>query len=375
MATIFYSMAGEGRGHASRAYTIIEHLKEKHTIFVFAPEHAFDLLSPIYLNTEVTVKRIPGLLFKYNDRQEVDLFKSFSKSLEYIFNSDRPLKELYSYFEKYTPDLVITDFEWMLPKAAEKYNVPYISIDHQHFLSYYDLKNLPLDLRGKAAFMSPALNLFYMNHAAAVVSAFYFPELKKNLGNTVYQTGVFINDNIRYADSEDRKYILVYLRRFLSKEIMYSLESSCQKVIVYTDQNLENYKNIQFKKLSKTGFTEDLAKCAMLVTTAGNQLVGEALYLKKPVIVMPEPNNFEQEINGFFLEQSCGGINVLRDDFEEDTIKNFYDKRYIFKCHTPQKKICGNEYAESIINHYIKNAHLYKKEKFNLRMLLNGGNI
>ena len=31
------------------------------------------------------------------------------------------------------PDLVITDFEPLLPRAARLEGVPYISIDHQHF--------------------------------------------------------------------------------------------------------------------------------------------------------------------------------------------------------------------------------------------------
>ena len=44
-----------------------------------------------------------------------------------------------------------------------------------------------------------------------------------------------------------------------------------------------------------------------VVSTAGNQLVGEALYLGKPVLVMPERVNFEQAINAHYLEQSGAG--------------------------------------------------------------------
>ena len=47
-----------------------------------------------------------------------------------------------------------------------------------------------------------------------------------------------------------------------------------------------------------------------VVTTAGNQLVGEVLYLEKPVLAMPESNNFEQFINAFFLEQSGTGSGI-----------------------------------------------------------------
>lgn len=366
MGTIFYSMAGEGRGHASRAYTIIENLKKKHRIFLYTPEHAYDLLFPIYRNTDVIVKKIPGLLFHYNCRQEVDVFKSISESIRYLINSDLPLKLIYNDFEKYNPDLVITDFEWMLPKAAEKYKVPYISIDHQHFLSYYDLKSLPFDLRGKAAVVAPTLNFFYMNQTATIVSAFYFPKVKKNNRQDIYQTGVFINEDIRHSNPDDKKYILVYLRRFLTREVVASLENCGEKVIIYSNENVCDYGNISFKKVSRKNFAEDLSNCSMLVTTAGNQLVGEALYLRKPLIVMPEQNNFEQEINGFFLEQSCGGINISKENFHKETISDFYKKRHLFKCHTPRKKLCGNDKAISLIDNYILNAEIYRKEKIKI---------
>ena len=38
MATIFYGLSGEGRGHATRARTIVEGLRKRHKVVVFAPD-------------------------------------------------------------------------------------------------------------------------------------------------------------------------------------------------------------------------------------------------------------------------------------------------------------------------------------------------
>ena len=46
--------------------------------------------------------------------------------------------------------------------------------------------------------------------------------------------------------------------------------------------------NLRFLAVDERRFMEDLATCTAVVSTAGNQLVGEALYLGKPVLVMPE---------------------------------------------------------------------------------------
>ena len=65
MATIFYSLAGEGRGHATRVRTIVEQLRSEHRFVIFAPGDAFDMLAPLYAESDVVVQRIEGLRFAY----------------------------------------------------------------------------------------------------------------------------------------------------------------------------------------------------------------------------------------------------------------------------------------------------------------------
>ena len=45
---------------------------------------------------------------------------------------------------------------------------------------------------------------------------------------------------------------------------------------------------LNFLPHSNLPFLEDLAGCRAVVSTAGNQLMGEAIYLGKPVLVLPE---------------------------------------------------------------------------------------
>ena len=48
MAKIFYSMAGEGRGHAVRVMTLVEHLRQQHELVLFAPGDAHEFLEKAY---------------------------------------------------------------------------------------------------------------------------------------------------------------------------------------------------------------------------------------------------------------------------------------------------------------------------------------
>ncbi len=54
-------------------------------------------------------------------------------------------------------------------------------------------------------------------------------------------------------------------------------------------------------------FLAALSQAHSLITTAGNQVIGEAIFLGKPVLAFPEPEVLEQELNAAALERSGFG--------------------------------------------------------------------
>jgi hypothetical protein len=77
MATIVYSMCGEGRGHATRVQTVVEMLVPKHRFVLLASRDAYHQLYDRYQDHPlVSVRRLPGLFFSYRDRR-LDYWKSF----------------------------------------------------------------------------------------------------------------------------------------------------------------------------------------------------------------------------------------------------------------------------------------------------------
>ena len=117
MGRIFYSVAGEGRGHATRVRTVVEELRQEHDVVLLAPHVAFEFLDDVYHDADdVEVRRIPGLQFCYNGRR-VSYFSSIRQSVPYL----RQLPELVNSMERMLrdeqPDLIITDFEPALPQG------------------------------------------------------------------------------------------------------------------------------------------------------------------------------------------------------------------------------------------------------------------
>ena len=146
MAKIFYSMAGEGRGHATRVRAVVEQLRGRHDVVLYAPGDAHSLLAPIYKGTEVEVRQMPCLRFCYTQKR-LNPIATMRDGARYLWRLPKLVEQIRRDVERECPDLAVTDFEPALPRAAKAAGVPFLSLDHQHFLSCCNLDALPASLR------------------------------------------------------------------------------------------------------------------------------------------------------------------------------------------------------------------------------------
>jgi Glycosyl transferase family 1 len=94
MGTIFYGVSGEGRGHATRAVTLIEDLRVDHRVVLYAPGLAYEILEPYYRDSEVEVRELPGLRFHYSAGRRLQYLKTGWRSLGYVAALPRLLASL-----------------------------------------------------------------------------------------------------------------------------------------------------------------------------------------------------------------------------------------------------------------------------------------
>jgi len=345
MAKIFYSMAGEGRGHATRVRAIVEHLREDHEIFLFAPHHAYEMLAEVYgYDREVHLERIPGLLCSYRGKK-LNYFKTFFQGVPYYLKQFPELvSRLESLIDIHHPDLAITDFEPALPKAAKRCDVPFISFDHQHCLTVNDLSMLPFRLKPKAWFMAAFIKLFYRGQNETIVSSFFSPPLKRRARNAL-QTGVLLRPEIVESVPEVGSHLLVYLRRFEKPNLLEALHNCGREVRIYGLGARPSDGRIHYFDIDQFGFVEDLRTCYALISNAGNQLIGEAYYFKKPVLALPETGNFEQEVNAHFVRASGGGDWLHYDELTSADLTAFLGRVPQLRGKIDSQAAVGNEDA------------------------------
>ncbi|HJL15517.1 MAG TPA: glycosyltransferase family protein [Sandaracinaceae bacterium LLY-WYZ-13_1] len=320
MARIVYSVTGEGRGHAARTRALVERLREDHCVQIHATGQAYEMLAPLYSGTEIAVRPLTGLRFRYRPDKRVNYVSTLVGNVPFLTALRELVRREALELERFAPDLLITDFEPLGPRAAERLGVPWISIDHQSFLTACDLSALPLSLQGYAAFMAPFVRSWYPDRRAlGLVSSFFRAPLRDD-ARDVHTIGCLLRPAIRAATVESGEHLTAYLRRDVTEAQLDALARAPVPVRLYGLGERPPRGRIRFCAIDAMRFVEDLATGAALVTTAGNQLIGEAVFLNKPILAMPEAGNFEQRINAFFIQRSGAGLAIEPKAFGADSL-------------------------------------------------------
>lgn len=325
MANLHYSLAGEGRGHAARARSLVDELRKRHDVTIHTFGDAFSFLAPLYAGTGVRVEQIPGLRFEYDRRGRVDYLQSTAKNLPVVAQLVRRHRGLVERLRAEGADLVLCDFEPSLPRAARAAGLPVLAVDHQSVLAFGDLSELPRHLRRHAAFLGAFVKRWTPRPTLRVSSSFYRPRLRPGASEPVRFVGVLLREAVREAIPTEGDHLLAYVRKGTPAAALEVLRRAPLPVRVYGRADLAAGGAIQPMTVSERGFLDDLASCKGVVSTAGNQLVGEAIHLGKPVLAMPEPGNREQEINAWFLDRSGAGISLDFDHLSDRTLARFVE--------------------------------------------------
>jgi len=328
MSKIAISLCGEGRGHATRVATLLEHLAPDHDLLVFTSADALEFLRG-HLGADrprVRLEEIPGVVFQYTGGR-LDVMRSIATGLDYQARTLGPLVDrLIAALDDFGADLAITDFEPALPRAAGRLGIPLVSVDHQHFLVAYDLDVLPLSLRWHAWLMGHAVWMVVPEADDTVISAFFRPPLRHGWEHAV-QVGPLLRPEVAAARPTDGGFVLSYLRRHTPFSTIEALADCGVPVRVYGLGDREAVGRVSFHAIDDAAFVADLAACTALVAAAGNQLIGEALHLGKPMLVLPEVAHAEQSMNAHFLRSmGCGDFCPL-EEVTPERVRGFLESR------------------------------------------------
>jgi uncharacterized protein (TIGR00661 family) len=143
--------------------------------------------------------------------------------------------------------------------------------------------------------------------------------------------GPLLRNAITRAVPRDEGFVVSYLRRHTPFSAIEALADCGIPVKVYGLGGRDHVGNVSFHTINEQRFIDDLAGCTAVVAAAGNQLIGEALHLGKPMLVLPERAHAEQMMNSHFLAGMGCGEFALLEEITCDQVRAFLDNRSRFQ--------------------------------------------
>jgi len=137
-----------------------------------------------------------------------------------------------------------------------------------------------------------------------LITTFFFPPVRKE------KTSLFppiLRPEILSAKRSVGDHLLVYQTAEGGETLERTLHDTGLPCRVYgmrrgiQEEQVEG--NLRFRPFSETGFIDDLASARGVIAGGGFTLMGEAVYLHKPMLSVPVGGQYEQILNGRYLQK------------------------------------------------------------------------
>lgn len=347
MGRILYGLCSVGMGHAVRSKFILEHLMKNNDVLVATSGESYKYLEKFFPGKLVDIEGFE-LVFKNN---AIVNWKTVGVNFRKInSNSWIKLKKARAIISSFKPEVVVSDWEPFTSVYAKNQRLPLISIDNQHYIIFGDYK-FP-----KRYFLSylkarAVLQALMRESDHYIISLLPGNKLKKIKNK--YGVEPIIRPDVLKLKTSKKGYVLVYQSTNSYEKLVKILKSVKEKFIVYGFGIEKKEDNLIFKKFS-TGnkFTKDLAGCKAVIANGGFTLISEALYLRKPMLVIPIKKHFEQILNSLYVGQHKYG--EFYEDLDRESLIRFLNN--IEKYKIPKFNFSNNKKLLGLLDSLTKKA-------------------
>ena len=361
-----FVVQGEGRGHLTQAIALREILTQNghEIVAVLVGESSRRELPPFFLKniqSEVLRFESPNFLPASKNKQAniwTSAVYNFCKTGSY-------LKSIYfirKQIKRLNVDIVVNFYEMLtgLTYALFPPKIPYVCIAHQYLFLHPEFQ-FP-----KANKIELKLLRFFTRITCIKTSKLFALSVKKmdNVPDSrIVVVPPLLRRDVLEAKVSDGNYLHGYMLNdtYADKIVRFQAEHPDIFINFFWDRKGVEDKTVinehlSFFRLNDRLFIDYMAGCKAYATTAGFESVCEAMYMGKPVLMVP--THIEQACNAF--EASLAGAGIVSDDFELDKLLE-YIPNY-------QKNTSFRDWVQQAPWYILKEFQLEKKELLNSRL-------
>ena len=326
---VFYCVCGEGMGHAIRTGVIVDKIKDDYDVYLFSSDRAYEYLNSKFDN----VYEIGGFNTVYINNK-VNNLKTLANALKRNpTNMKIGYEKLYKKARELRPDVIVTDFEIYATVVSKLLSIPLISLDNIHMMTQTKI-DYPKNHYAEMIKAKGVVKTYVVKPKVHILTSFFYPKIRPGKNAVLYPP--IIREDILKLEPSEGDHVIVYQTSRESVKLVENLKTlKDEKFIVYGFNKNEVDENLTYKEFNEDVFYDDLASSKAVICNGGFTFITEAICLKKPIYSVPAIGNFEQTLNGFYVQKL--GYGEYHEVMSAEKVKRFLAR--LPKYHERLKKV------------------------------------
>jgi uncharacterized protein (TIGR00661 family) len=315
-----FLVQGEGRGHMTQAISLSNILTQAghevvHVMVGKSERREIPAFFYEKINAPVTLFESPNFLVDAKNKK-ISIWRTIIYNSLKLVTFIKSLRTINKTVKSAKPDVIINFYDLLggLYIGLYKPKSKYVCVGHQFLLLHPDFI-FPKGFAVDKFLMN--INTWFSSLRADKHLALSFRPMPDVEKKKIYVVPPLLRDEIKNLTPTDEGFIHGYmLNSGYSEEIerWHKLNSS---VILHffwdkkeAPEDLQVGPNLAFHKINDKKFLDYMARCKGYCSTAGFESICEAMYLGKPIMMVPTYGHFEQACNALDASLAGAGTHV-----------------------------------------------------------------
>jgi uncharacterized protein (TIGR00661 family) len=313
-----FIVQGEGRGHMTQAQVLKDILeKQGHSIEAVILGTSKRRKVPAYFfhSFQCPVYPFPSPNFTTDsEHKSIRIGATIAENLKKAPLFYRTLKQMHQCIMVHEPDSIINFYDILggLYNMVYRPKVRFTAIGHQYLafhpgFTFANQKNI-------SSFLFRLLTKITCLGADTTIalSLYPLPATKTDYKQKLWPP--LVKERIKKIKVREDNFFLGYAVNsgYAQEIILTAKENPGSNIEVFWDNNEmpDHYQplpNLIFHQICEQHFIEKMASCKGFLTTAGFESIGEAMYMGKPILMVPVKGQYEQQCNALDAERAGAG--------------------------------------------------------------------
>lgn len=327
---VLFLVQGEGRGHLTQALSLAQMLRTgRHDVIGAVVGVTAERGVPTFFSEQfsapITPVFSPGLMYNAGTNA-LEPFKTTVEAVRLARTFWRSLRQVRDLIETQRPDVVVNFYEMLggLTYAFLRPTAPMVCVAHQYMAFHPNFQRPKGQWFYQQAFK---INTRLTCFGATELLALSFDKQANYPTQRVRVVPPLLRQEVTQLKPTDGDALLAYVTQpGLHVELLNAHRQhpaipmdGFHAGVGVSDQVIDH--TLTYHAIDGRRFLEFMACCRAVVTTAGFESVCEAAYLGKPVLMIPQPNHYEQACNA--IDGQRAGVGVSSEHFDLDQLLRY----------------------------------------------------